>query len=111
MSKRKQKRPTTRELKRDIGVIVKEVVTLQKYVNEVLAPLVKTNMNLLEKYLEHKGELNTFVEYLEKDAENAKEITNESSKERTEKPPKRSGTPKTSGKDGKKDGTGGVQQR
>ena len=80
MSKRKQKRPTPRELKRDIGVIVKEVVTLQKYVNEVLAPLVKTNMNLLEKYLEHKGELNTFVEYLEKDAENAKEIINERNK-------------------------------
>ena len=53
MSKRKQKRPTTRELKRDIGVVVKEVVTLKSYVNEVLTPFVKTNMNLLEKYLDH----------------------------------------------------------
>ena len=40
MSKRKQKRPTTRELKRDIGVVVKEVVTLKSYVNEVLTPFV-----------------------------------------------------------------------
>ena len=35
MSKQKPKRPTTRQLKNDITVIVKEILSLKKYVNEV----------------------------------------------------------------------------
>ena len=109
MSKRKQKRPTTRELKRDIGVVVKEVVTLKSYVNEVLTPFVKTNMNLLEKYLEHKGEVDDFVNYLEKDVDHEKENVNKSTEERSEKQTKGSGATKTDSKNGKRTRTGSVQ--
>jgi S-adenosylmethionine synthetase len=109
MSKRKQKRPTTRELKRDIGVVVKEVVTLKSYVNEVLTPFVKTNMNLLEKYLEHKGEVDDFVSYLEKDVNNEKETVNKSTEKRPEKQTKRSGATKTDSKNGKRSRAGSVQ--
>ena len=35
MSKQKPKRPTTRQLKNDITVIVKEILNLKKYVNDV----------------------------------------------------------------------------
>tara|TARA_R110002020_G_scaffold45606_7_gene130338 strand:- start:3261 stop:3590 length:330 start_codon:yes stop_codon:yes gene_type:complete len=109
MSKRKQKRPTTRELKRDIGVVVKEVVTLKSYVNEVLTPFVRTNMNLLEKYLEHKGEVDDFVNYLEKDVDHEKENVNKSTEERSEKQTKGSGATKTDSKNGKRTRTGSVQ--
>ena len=109
MSKRKQKRPTTRELKRDIGVVVKEVVTLKSYVNEVLTPFVRTNMNLLEKYLEHKGEVDDFVNYLEKDVDHEKENVNKSTEKRPEKQTKGSGATKTDSKNGKRTRTGSVQ--
>ena len=34
MSKQKPKRPTTRQLKNDITIIVKEILNLKKYVND-----------------------------------------------------------------------------
>ena len=38
MSKQKPKRPTTRQLNNDITIIVKEILNLKKYVNDVLTP-------------------------------------------------------------------------
>ena len=96
MTKRKQKRPTTRELKKEIGVLVREVFNLKQYVNDVLTPFVKTNMMLLEKYLMHSGEIDKFVEYLEKEGKDEEKSVNESSEERSEKQTERSGTAKTS---------------
>ena len=109
MSKRKQKRPTTRELKRDIALVVKEVVILKSYVNEVLTPFVKSNIELLEKYLEHKGEVDDFVSYLKKDVKHEKENVNKSTEKRPEKQTKGSGATKTDSKDGKRSRTGSVQ--
>ena len=55
MAKQKRRRPTTRELQKDIAVVVREVYNLKQYVNEILTPFVRSNMNLFEKYLEQTG--------------------------------------------------------
>ena len=66
-------------------------------------------MNLLEKYLEHKGEVDDFVNYLEKDVDHEKENVNKSTEERSEKQTKGSGATKTDSKNGKRTRTGSVQ--
>ena len=110
MAKQKRRRPTTRELQKDIGVVVREVYNLKQYVNEILTPFVRSNMNLFEKYLEQTGELEKFIEYIEKEFEDEKRVVNESSKERPKKQAKRSGTTEIGSKDGHGTGTGSVQQ-
>ena len=110
MSKRKQKRPTTRELKRDIGVVVKEVVTLKSYVNEVLTPFVRTNMELFETYLIWNGDIDKFVKYLEEKDKNEKEIINESSEEGPKEQTEGSRIAERISKNGEGDGTGSIQQ-
>jgi len=110
MAKQKKRRPTTRELQKDIGVVVREVYNLKQYVNEILTPFVRSNMNLFEKYLEQTGELEKFIEYIEKEFEDEKRVVNESSEERPKKQAKRSGTTETGSKDGHGTGTGSVQQ-
>ena len=107
MAKQKSKRPTTRELKKDISVIVRELFELQKYVNTVLTPMVKANLSLLEKYIEHSGELEQFVATLEREAKN-EETINKSSKKRKKKQTERSRATETISKDGKTDGTRSV---
>ena len=110
MAKQKKRRPTTRELQKDNGVVVREVYNLKQYVNEILTPFVRSNMNLFEKYLEQTGELEKFIEYIEKEFEDEKRVVNESSEERPKKQAKRSGTTETGSKDGHGTGTGSVQQ-
>ena len=110
MAKQKRRRPTTRELQKHIGVVVREVYNLKQYVNEILTPFVRSNMNLFEKYLEQTGELEKFIEYIEKEFEDEKRVVNESSEERPKKQAKRSGTTETGSKDGLGTGTGSVQQ-
>ena len=110
MAKQKRRRPTTRELKKEIAIIVREVYSLKQYVNEILTPFVRSNMNLFEKYLEQTGELENFIKYIEKEFEDEKKAVNKSSEKGTKKQAKGSGTPKTSSKDGLGHGTGSVQQ-
>jgi hypothetical protein len=110
MAKQKRRRPTTRELQKDMGVIVKEVYNLKHYVNEVLTPFVRSNMNLFEKYLEQSGELEKFIEYIEKEFEDEEKTVNESSEKGPKKQAKGSGTSKTVSKNGHGTGTGSVQQ-
>ena len=110
MAKQKRRRPTTRELKKEIAIIVREVYSLKQYVNEILTPFVRSNMNLFEKYLEQTGELENFIKYIEKEFEDEKRIVNESSEKGPKKQAKGSGTTETGSKDGYGAGTGSVQQ-
>ena len=110
MAKQKKRRPTTRELQKDIGVVVREVYNLKQYVNEILTPFVRSNMNLFEKYLEQSGELEHFIKYIEKEFEDEERVVNESSEEGPKKQTKGSGTTETGSKDGLGTGTGSVQQ-
>jgi len=108
MAKIKQKRPTTRELKKEIGVLVREVFSLKQYVNDVLTPFVRTNMMLLEKYLMHSGEIDNFVEYLEKEGDNEEATGNKSPEEGQKKQTEGSGITKRNSKDGKSSGVGSL---
>ena len=110
MAKQKKRRPTTRELQKDMAVVVREVYNLKQYVNEILTPFVRSNMNLFEKYLEQSGELENFIEYIEKEFKDEEKTVNESSKKGPKKQAKGSGTTEPGSKDGHGAGTGSVQQ-
>ena len=111
MSKQKKKRPTTRQLKNDITIIVKEIFNLKKYVNEVLTPATISNQHIIEQYVEYKGDIDNLIEYMEKEAnENEKKTINESPEKGQEKQAKGSRTTKDVSKDVKGIGTGSVQQ-
>ena len=111
MSKQKPKRPTTRQLKNDITVIVKEILNLKKYVNDVLTTSTISNRHLIEQYVEYKGDINNLIEYMEKEAnKNEKRTINESPEEGQKEQTKGSGTTKDVSKDGEGNGTGIIQQ-
>lgn len=111
MSKQKPKRPTTRQLKNDITVIVKEIINLKKYVNDVLTPATISNQHIIEQYVEYKGDIDNLIEYMEKEAnENEKRTINESPEKGQEKQTEGSGTTKDVSKDVKGIGSGSVQQ-
>ena len=111
MSKQKPKRPTTRQLKNDITVIVKEILNLKKYVNDVLTPATISNQHLIEQYVEYKGDIDNLIKYMEKEAnKNEKTTINESPEKGQEKQTKGSGTTKDVSKDGEGIGTGSIQQ-
>ena len=111
MSKQKPKRPTTRQLKNDITIIVKEIINLKKYVNDVLTTSTISNRHLIEQYVEYKGDIDNLIEYMEKEAnENEKSTINESPKEGQKKQTEGSGTTKDVSKDVKGIGSGSVQQ-
>jgi len=111
MSKQKKKRPTTRQLKNDITIIVKEIFNLKKYVNEVLTTATISNQHIIEQYVEYKGDIDNLIEYMEKEAnENEKKTINESPEKGQEKQTKGSRTTKDVSKDVKGIGTGSVQQ-
>jgi len=111
MSKQKKKRPTTRQLKNDITIIVKEIFNLKKYVNEVLTPATISNQHIIEQYVEYKGDIDNLIKYMEKEAnENEKKTINESPEKGQEKQTKGSRTTKDVSKDVKGIGTGSVQQ-
>tara|TARA_R110000787_G_scaffold219133_1_gene327873 strand:+ start:90 stop:425 length:336 start_codon:yes stop_codon:yes gene_type:complete len=110
MSKQKPKRPTTRQLKNDITVIVKEILNLKKYVNEVLTPSTISNRHLIEQYVEYKGDINNLIEYMEKEINNEERTINESSEDGEKKQAKGSGTTKDVSKDVKGIGARSVQQ-
>ena len=111
MSKQKPKRPTTRQLKNDITIIVKEIINLKKYVNDVLTPATISNQHLIEQYVEYNGDIDNLINYMEKEAnDNEKRTINESPEEGQEKQTKGSGTTKDVSKDVKGIGTGSIQQ-
>ena len=110
MSKQKPKRPTTRQLKNDITVIVKEIINLKKYVNDVLTTSTISNRHLIEQYVEYKGDIDNLIAYMEKEIINEERTINESPEEGQEKQTKGSGTTKDVSKDGEGNGTGSVQQ-
>ena len=111
MSKQKPKRPTTRQLKNDITIIVKEILSLKKYVNDVLTPATISNQHLIEQYVEYKGDIDNLIKYMEKEAnKNEKRTIDESSEKGKEKQTKGSGTTKDVSKDVKGIGSGSVQQ-
>ena len=110
MSKQKPKRPTTRQLKNDITVIVKEIINLKKYVNDVLTTSTISNRHLIEQYVEYKGDIDNLIKYMEKEANNEKRTINESPEEGQKEQTKGSGTTKDVSKDVKGIGTGSVQQ-
>ena len=111
MSKQKPKRPTTRQLKNDISIIVKEIISLKNYVNDVLTPSTISIQHLIEQYVEYKGDIDNLIEYMEKEAnKNEKRTINESPEEGQKKQAKGSGITKAVSKDVKGSGTGSVQQ-
>jgi hypothetical protein len=110
MSKQKPKRPTTRQLKNDITIIVKEILNLKKYVNDVLTTSTISNRHLIEQYVEYKGDINNLIEYMEKEINNEERTINESSEDGEKKQAKGSGTTKDVSKDVKGIGTGSIQQ-
>ena len=110
MSKQKPKRPTTRQLKNDITIIVKEILNLKKYVNDVLTTSTISNRHLIEQYVEYKGDINNLIEYMEKEINNEERTINESSEDGEKKQAKGSGTTKDVSKDVKGIGAGSVQQ-
>ena len=111
MSKQKKKRPTTRQLKNDISIIVKEIISLKNYVNDVLTPSTISIQHLIEQYVEYKGDIDNLIEYMEKEAnKNEKRTINKSPEEGQKKQTKGSGTTKAVSKDVKGSGTGSVQQ-
>lgn len=110
MSKQKPKRPTTRQLKNDITVIVKEILNLKKYVNDVLTTSTISNRHLIEQYVEYKGDINNLIEYMEKEINNEERTINESSEDGEKKQAKGSGTTKDVSKDVKGIGSGSIQQ-
>ena len=110
MSKQKPKRPTTRQLKNDITIIVKEIINLKKYVNDVLTTSTISNRHLIEQYVEYKGDIDNLIAYMEKEIINEERTINESPEEGQEKQTKGSGTTKDVSKDGEGNGTGSVQQ-
>ena len=110
MSKQKPKRPTTRQLKNDITVIVKEILNLKKYVNDVLTTSTISNRHLIEQYVEYKGDINNLIEYMEKEINNEERTINESPEEGQKEQTKGSGTTKDVSKDVKGIGSGSVQQ-
>ena len=111
MSKQKPKRPTTRQLKNDITIIVKEILNLKKYVNDVLTPATISNQHLIEQYVEYKGDIDNLIKYMEKEAnKNEKRTINESPEEGQKEQTKGSGTTKDVSKDVKRIGSGSIQQ-
>jgi len=110
MSKQKKKRPTTRQLKNDITIIVKEIFNLKKYVNEVLTTATISNQHIIEQYVEYKGDIDNLIKYMEKEANNEERTINESPEKGQEKQTKGSGTTKDVSKDVKGIGTGSIQQ-
>ena len=110
MSKQKPKRPTTRQLKNDITIIVKEILNLKKYVNDVLTTSTISNRHLIEQYVEYKGDINNLIEYMEKEINNEERTINESSEDGEKEQAKGSGTTKDVSKDVKGIRSGGIQQ-
>jgi len=100
MKQPKKRRPTTRELKKEIGVLVHEVFNLKNYVDRVLSPLVQTNMTMFENYLSYKGDLDNYITHIEKEVDNEKRIKNNRAEKGKTEQTKGSGTSKTVSKDG-----------
>lgn len=97
--KKRYKKPLIKKLQEDMGLIVSEIMMMKNHIRDALQPQMQSFMSLFEKYLDYKNETEEFLQFMEKEATNAKkEITYKESKKGPEKQTKRSGTSKTSSK-------------
>ena len=101
MTKTKQKKPTTKQLKNDITVIIKEILELKGYVNEVVTPFITSTRNIFEQYLVYKGDVEKFTEHIQKEYSDEKGTNNKSPKKRKTKQAKGSRVTKNVSKNGK----------
>jgi hypothetical protein len=96
MKSKKQFKPTNRQLSRDIGFLVKEVMMVKDYIKDVVSPTLQSTMAMFESYLKFKGETEELIKFMEKEIDNVKQNVDEESKKREKKQTKRSRTAKTS---------------
>jgi|TARA_R100001530_G_scaffold117429_1_gene84553 hypothetical protein len=124
MAKTKEKRPTTRQIDKkvnyvisDIDVIRRAVSSLEKsigaienHLRTVVTTSLAANFNLLAKYMEYNGNIESFVELIEKEYENEKKTDHEIPENGTEEQTKRGGTSETGSKGSDSSGTRSLQQ-
>jgi len=124
MAKTKEKRPTTRQIDKkvnyvisDIDVIRRAVSSLEKsigaienHLRTVVTTSLAANFNLLAKYMEYNGNIESFVELIEKEYEDEKKTDHESPENGTKEQTKRSGTSETVSKGSNSSGTRSLQQ-
>ena len=124
MAKSKERRPTTRQIDKkvnyvisDIAVIRRAVSSLEKsigaienHLRTVVTTSLAANFNLLAKYMEYNGNIESFVELIEKEYENEKKTDHESPENGTKEQAKRSGTSETGSKGSDSSGTRSLQQ-
>ena len=70
------------QLKNDITVIIKEILELKGYVNEVVTPFITSTRNIFEQYLVYKGDVEKFTEHIQKEYSDEKGTNNKSPKKR-----------------------------
>jgi hypothetical protein len=99
MKKRKNK-PTLRNLQEDIGFAVSEIMHVKDHIRHELQPKIEAFMNLFEKYIIYKNDLDGFLKLMEEKDE-SKKIAYREPKTGKKKQAKRSRTAKTVGKNGK----------
>ena len=92
----KHKKPTNKQLSRDMGFLVKEVMMVKDYIKDVVSPTLQSTMAMFESYLKFKGETEELIKFMEKEIDDVKQNVDEESKKREKKQAKRSGTTKTS---------------
>ena len=57
----KHKKPTNKQLSRDMGFLVKEVMMVKDYIKDVVSPTLQSTMAMFESYLKFKGETPSFL--------------------------------------------------
>ena len=96
MKSKRQFKPTNKQLSRDMGFLVKEVMLVKDYIKDVVSPTLQSTMAMFESYLKFKGETEELIKFMEKEIDNVKQNVDEESKKREKKQTKRSRATKTS---------------
>ena len=92
----KHKKPTNKQLSRDMGFLVKEVMMVKDYIRDVVSPTLQSTMAMFESYLKFKGETEKLIKFMEKEIDDVKQNVDEKSKKGKKKQTKRSRATKTS---------------
>jgi hypothetical protein len=96
MKTKKQFKPTNKQISRDVGFLVKEVLMIKDYIKDVISPSLQSTMAMFESYLRHKGETEELIKFMEKEISHAEKTNDKESKKGKKKQTKRSGVTKTS---------------
>ena len=99
--KKRYRKPLVKKLQEDMGLVISEIMMVKNHIRDAIQPQMQSFMALFEKYLEYKNETEEFLQFMEREANNAeknKEVSYEKPKEGPEKQAKRSGVTKTSSK-------------